>query len=439
MTIHANIDNILKLFKVPIRINRLIKNTVIKNSLIFTFFALLNNGINFLLTLYLADILPKSDFGVLNLFLTLILVFTVLIPLGTQGYISIIFFKKSKEYINKVVNGIFTISSCAFIGITLITTLVYPLTKPFLELPLLYILIAILICFLQILYNTTLEIYRLKEQPIKYGLISLFFVLLNVGLTYFLCVRQNYGWEGRAISQLISISICALLSLSILHRLGYRLNPSFNKNIYRKVLSFGVPLIPHSSSVWIRLGLDRYIINFFHGSAVLASFSYVYNFSGLILMVGTAFNASNSVLIFKSIRDENQLVTEKLRKQTIIMCFFFLGLSLISMILVVFLTHIFFPKYEDSNQYIFPLFLAAFFQCVYYLFVNYLFYFKKTKLLMYITFSISLLHFILSMIITRYSVIGLAYLNLLSNLIICSLVIYYSHKVYPIFKLKNHE
>jgi len=71
-----------------------VDNSFVKNSLIFTLFATVNNGLNFLLIFLLSGYLSKQAFGELNLFSTILLVFTTIIPLGTQGYISVIYYKK---------------------------------------------------------------------------------------------------------------------------------------------------------------------------------------------------------------------------------------------------------------------------------------------------------------------------------------------------------
>ncbi|WP_346086122.1 oligosaccharide flippase family protein [Sphingobacterium ginsenosidimutans] len=414
-----------------------VDNSFVKNSLIFTLFATINNGLNFLLIFLLSGYLSKQAFGELNLFSTILLVFTTIIPLGTQGYISVIYYKKNKKYINRIMNTIISLSLIVFLLFSFLFYLLPSSITNYMSIPLEYVYCAIAICFFQVIYLMLLEVFRLEEKPVKYGLLTMTFVGLNIGLTWYLCVQRNYGWEGRALAQFISSIICFGISIYYLRQLGFYIGFNVNRNHLKRITRFGLPLIPHSSTVWLRMGLDRYIINFFQGSSILGSFSFIFNFSGLILMVGTAFNASNSVFIFKNLTSGSPNISVKLKKQVLIMTIAFAVITVISMVVIYGIIKLFMPKYIDAIPYIFPLCAAAFFQCIYYLFVNYIFYYKKTKELMYITFSISIIHVILSICITRYTVVGLAYLNLLSNFIICSCVIYYSNKLYPILRKQN--
>jgi len=61
------------------------------------------------------------------------------------------------------------------------------------------------------------------------------------------------------------------------------------------------------------------------------------------------------------------------------------------------------PKYASAIPYFLFLSIFAFFQCLYFLYTNILFFFKRTQSLMYITFSFAMIHLIISLLLTRYS------------------------------------
>ena len=92
----------------------------------------------------------------------------------------------------------------------------------------------------------------------------------------------------------------------------------------------------------------------------------------------------------------------------------------------------FFPEYKGAVVFLFFQCLGAMFNCLYLLFVNYLFYYKKTKILMYITFSISVLHALLSYALTRYSVLYTVAIGALTNFLIMAGVFLYSRRVYKV-------
>ena len=191
-------------------------------------------------------------------------------------------------------------------------------------------------------------------------------------------------------------------------------------------------MIPHSASAWIRQGLDRYVINYFYMATQVGIYSFAYNFANIIQIIGLAFNATNSVYIYKNLANIEADTSRRLLKQTKVMTLFFAIITLCVYVGTSIFIPIFVPKYTDAISYLFPLCVGAFFQCVYYLFVNYLFYYKKTKKLMYITFSMSLFHVLLSVLLTRYSMMYTAYVTMIVNMMIVLGVFLYSRRVYKL-------
>lgn len=69
------------------------------------------------------------------------------------------------------------------------------------------------------------------------------------------------------------------------------------------------------------------------------------------------------------------------------------------------------------------------FQCFYLVYVNIIFFYKQTLKLMFLTVLVSLLHVSFSFVFTRYGVIYTAYISLVSNMLICIGVYWYSQKL----------
>ena len=428
--------NVLTSFKT--KISQLLESSLIKKGIMFTLFATLNNGLNFLLIFILSIYLSKEDFGVLNLFNVLIIIVSVLISLGTQSYFGVIFFKKTHDYLIRILNSILIISTVVLSFFVIIVLFFPTIISGFLGFSTQYQIYALILCYLQLFYTINLEVYRLEEKPIQYGVLSLIWISINFILTVVFCISLKNGWTGRVDAQVISAIVLFVINIIILYRKDFIKLKLPNKTHYLKTLKFGLPLVPHNSTVWIRQGFDRYIINFFHGAALVGSYSFAYNLSGIILMIGTAFNSTNSVYIFKKLTNEKvESINKSLSKQIYLMTILFAVITVVGYIISYFVIVLFLHKYLDAIQYLIPLFIAAFFQCIYYLFVNYLLFFDKTKTLMYITFSISIFHFILSFLLTRYSVLFTTYLSLISNFLICCFVIYYANNTFLLFNFKK--
>ena len=135
-------------------------------------------------------------------------------------------------------------------------------------------------------------------------------------------------------------------------------------------------------------------------------FSFALNMANLIMIIGLGFNSSNSVDIYKTLGDKH--LSNKDKKERLVylrktFTYIYLGCSCIIAFLGYIFVPLFFPLYTLSKNYFLILMVYGFFQCLYLLWTNYLFYFKKTRNLMIVTFGSSILHLVLSLLLTRYS------------------------------------
>ena len=133
------------------------------------------------------------------------------------------------------------------------------------------------------------------------------------------------------------------------------------KKIIIDTLKFGIPLIPHNISFWFRQGLDRNIINYFFTATEVGIFSFAMNFANIISIVGNAFNATNSVFIYKQLSNNNEKVQITLRKQEHLMFLFFLGLSIVTFITVSLFIPIFYLNIKMQSIYYLPYAYLLFF------------------------------------------------------------------------------
>jgi O-antigen/teichoic acid export membrane protein len=363
----------------------------------------------------------------------MIMVVSALISLGTLSYFGIAFFKKTYDYLMRIYSAILVISTGVFVSFGIIIAAQPTLLTNILGFGVQYQLYVLILCFLQLFYTINLETYRYKEKVIQYGILSLAWAATNFLLTVILCISLHRGWTGRADAQLISALAFFVVNLLMLRKKGYLKFRKPQRSHYAETLKFGLPLIPHESGVWLRQGFDRYIINFFHGTVLVGAYSFAYNLSGILLMVGTAFNAVNGVYIYKKLANPSENTAQILSKQIYLMSLLFGMIAMLGYFASRFVIIFFIPKYMDAIQYLLPFFVAAFFQCIYYLFVNYLFYYGKTKQLMYITFSISIFHFLLSLFLTKFSALYTAYIVLFSTFLTCIIIAYYANKTLRLF------
>ena len=400
----------------------MLDNIIIRRGLVFSLFSAFNTCIGFVIAMYLSQVLDPNNFGLINLQMTYGLIFSTIISLGTESYLSVNFYQFKTDYLSSIVFTILYISLIVFTIIFSLLLVVYMFCGDRLFSPTLFVS-AVANSAMSVVQNLALEVLRLNEKTQKYGLFVLSAGLLNVSLTVIFIYSYQRTYQARIISQLAAGLIMAIASLIILSRSGYlrmRLMPWSNVKI---MLKYGLPLVPHSSTVWLRTGLDRLYISHYLGSSSLGLYSFAYNLAGLLLMAGTAMNSVYSAGVFKNLsqggsKGEKNLLQEIYRLGVLFLILLVLGLTLGHLIVLNF-----FNQYSESRSLLLPLFVSAFAQCIYYLFVNYLLFYKKTKLLVSITFGVSVIHALISNLLSRFSLQHVACFQMLSSCIILFLVI----------------
>ncbi len=378
----------------------------------------------------MARYVQPESYGQLSLFTTMISLLSIFICLNTNGLIGVNFFTTTKEVIQKLLNVTLITSMLVYLLFVTGMFVLKPQFKDWIGLSTAFQFCAVSVCLLQLISSSLLDIWRLEEKVGRYGLFSFFTALSNLLLTVLFVILLKMDWQGRVYAQLLTCLLFSAISVVILIKKNYLKWLWPLKKDFVEGYKFGIPLIPHSTSFWLRQGLDRYIINSFFSQSVVGLFSFAYNFANIIQIIGFAFNVSYSVTIYKSLADINNLkVLKVLCRNCRYLIGVYLVISLAVGLLATLLIPIVFPKYNDCIIYLFPLCGGAMFQCFYLVYVNILFFYKKTKILMYITFGCSLLHCILSLLLTKYGVIYTSYISLFSNMLIFVGVYAYSKKV----------
>lgn len=381
---------------------------MLRNGSLFSLYSFLQSGISFILLIVLAKFISPADYGSMSLFNTASTLFGYFVGLNTAGYLSVSFFaNKQKEEFKKDFTAIIliTFGSSIFLCICILPFLsslsaLVSITPPLLIAAL---LIASFRIFLQILLNY----YRVQEKVIDYGIYSCSNSIFTALLVFTFVLYFKQGWHGYVQGQLVSLTLIAGMSLFLFKKWELYSFKGLSVERFKEIIFWGVPLIPHLAAIWIRQGMDRYIIEHNHTTADVGFFSFALNLTNIIIMVGTSFNNTFSVNIFKTLASDSAL-SEKiqiLKRQSRKIIMVYIAAAILIVLGVTVCIPIIMPNYSPAIKYFLILSLYGLCQCFYFQYCNYFFYLKKTKTLMYITFGSSLLHLSLSLLLTPYSLI----------------------------------
>jgi O-antigen/teichoic acid export membrane protein len=132
---------------------------------------------------------------------------------------------------------------------------------------------------LTIVSNIGLSFLRSQEKSAKYTLTTLsrFFLILGLN-TYFVLVLK-WNLFGILIGNLTAQAVVLLLLIPTITR---TINFSYSKSLLKKLLTFGIAVIPAGLAMWVMDLADRYLLNYFSGPAEVGIYALAYKFGYVI-------------------------------------------------------------------------------------------------------------------------------------------------------------
>lgn len=412
-----------------LKIQSALHNKNILNGGLYTVFSFIRQGFNFVMLMIVSAYIVPSEYGNLSLFNSCVQVMGFFMGLSCSGYFSVSFFKnKGKVFHNDVGIIVSLYLLTALIGVGLIGVFKGKLSS-LLGIPPEMFWLVVVISYFASQYDLLLNYFRVNEKVFRYGVIAVVFVLIYFSLSLFFVISQNQSWKGVVFANTIanvSLGLFAIIWLFKSRIVSFH----FSKERIKTIILWSLPLIPHLCSTWICNGCDQYIIKHFYTTYEVGIFSFALNLSSVIAVVGTAFNMTYSVNLYQILSSgDKEYIMDKTRRQKrtlylinlVSMAALTVGLSLVVLL--------FLPNYRPSLPFFFILILFAFLQCIYLIYCNYLFYYGATKKLMYITFGSSVIHLLLSMWLTRYSLYLTAIIYIAVQAVVVMLISFESRRL----------
>lgn len=390
------------------------------------------NGIKSLVPFLMLPILTihlsVEDFGILSLVEVVILFLAPIVSLNIASSINVEYFKLEKKEFRKYMTNAFLLSFISFLFIIFIFIILSKQISNILDTTNTIVLWLPLFALLRVSTQVVLSIFQVSGEPKKFAIFSIGQTLLDFSLSYIFVVFYQYGYIGRLEGIYIAFFVFSISSIYILYKRNFFSLPTLFYS--RDILSFGIPLIPHAIGGTIMAMSDRFFISYFYDNEYVGYYTASYQVSALMLLVGMSVNQAWTPLFFKMLKDKIEI--KKILNLITIVSMFFLFCMLIIGLLRDFIFDILVDKkFFIAKEYFYWLLLGFFFQSLYFLATNFLFYFKKTKLLASITFFGAILNIILNYIFVKYfGVIGVAYSTAITWFIFLFYVYIQSVKVY---------
>lgn len=254
-----------------------------KHSIIYGLGVAVSQVVGFFLIPVYTRYLTPNDYGTLEIFTATSSVLSVILTMGlTTALFRSYFFHDDAEKKKQVVSTAFL-----FLTVTsgLLTLLLIGLAGSFSSLLFgsaeytFYFRIIFLTVFCNTGVAIGLSVFRAREEPIRYSLVTVSQVVISIILNIVFVVVLHKGVLGILEAGLIAAALIYLsLMITLIRRAGF----SFSRDELKRMLDFGLPLVPANLSSWILTLADRYFLQFLSTTHELGLYSLGYRF-GLVI------------------------------------------------------------------------------------------------------------------------------------------------------------
>lgn len=406
--------------------------TLKKSIGIYSVTNILDKAVPFLMLPVLTHYLSPEDFGTVAMFLVLVSVLFPFIGLNIHGAINRQFIDKDQVDIASYIGNSLYILLVSTLIVGSLVLLSSNLIEKYFLVPKSWLMVVSIITATSMLSEVVLAIYNISHKPIHYGLFKILRTLTIYTFITILVVGFNQGWEGRVHGQFYGELIFSFIALYLLYHaklLSFTMRPDYIKS----TLKFGIPLIPHAfGAVMISL-TDRLLITNLVGIEETGIYVVGVQVGVIVSVLIGSIKQAWTPYFFDKLKTDLSISNKEIVKMTYTIILAILCLSMLFSLLVpFFVPYIVSHTFTRSMDYISWIVFAFAIQGIYHLFAGYFFYFRKTHILMILTFSVAIINLIISyFLILENGPVGAAQGTIISYLIITVFTWYMSNNFHP--------
>lgn len=359
---------------------------------------------------YLTRRLGPEGFGELSYYLTMLSLIGIFVGLSQEGAVTRYFYFYGKRALNTVVKAGYLFN--------IVISLVLLLGCWWFKAEIMaYVVLATMF---QSFVNVQLALRQCQKQPLKYIIIQIILSLTNVvftvaALEYFSQDLVAYRILAIVIANFTTFIIASLI-LGDLFKDNYRFTWQRLRLGLFYIFSFGLPLILHQSSFFVKGQLDRIFIYQQYSKAELGIYSAGVQIATVLPIVLMALNKAIVPYYYQGLKNKS-LTVEKIKKYTL----YSLPLSILPAIIGILLPEKLYllflgQSYVGSKYYVVMYLLGFGANLPYLILVNYFFYYGKNLLISKITMLSSIVYLVFLYFFGIFSISWIPFGLILSNI-----------------------
>lgn len=253
---------------------------VLSTNLIYAIGNAANSTALFLLVPYLVKVFTLEEYGAWSIFEVAILLLNMVMLAGLEiGLMREYWFlgdeKKRARLAGSTLLAVALWSGVWFAGGLLLVTSSLRISVPGVPLTLIEVLA---IAWLEAIFTFYLTLFRIREQASTFVLLSVGRMVLFIGLSIGL-VHSGYGLFGALMGRLGGTALM-VVGASVL---GFRyISLGLDIASLKRVIRYGLPLLPTNLASYILLASDRYVLQHFASLETVAVYTFAYRIAATL-------------------------------------------------------------------------------------------------------------------------------------------------------------
>lgn len=386
-------------------LKRLSSSSLLKNTFVYVFCDGINRAIPFLLLPFITHYLTPSDYGVVTNFNVYVQILSVFCYATTAGALPVMYYKLGRSEIKEYIFNMLLLNTYGTLMCMFIMLVSFVWVEHVLNISLMFQFLALLVVWFAGITNVSMLLWRCEEKPLSFGVYQISQSVVNALTTIFFVIILLLGWKGRVYSMAFATIVFGLISIYVLYKRQY-LNVKINGNHQKQMLVYALPLVPHALSFWFKSGVDKVMLTNMCSLAANGLYSVAMTWGSIVSMFLVSFNYAYSPYLYKKLARfdaDREGTKEEQRKLVRLIRYSFIGtlvfILIIWVISVYLIQVIYASSYHASLEYLPWVMIGQFFYGGYLMFVCFVHYTLKTKILGAITFSWSLMQIAITYIL----------------------------------------
>ncbi len=385
-------------------------SSVHTQNLVMYFLAVgINRGMPFLLIPLLTNYLNTEEYGIVSLAAVMVGLLKNIIGFNPSIFFITKFFTINEDELSGYFfNSIWLtiISSVFFLGLFFFFAIegnYFPGQHNF------FIFLIFITALLAVIETVVLSIIQMQKKGRVFLTFNLVSALLQISFIVIFVVIFRKNWQGKLLADFLAgLIIC--ITLIIYFSREFHRNRIFSLNKIQTLLTFSLPFLPHSISLWAMNFIDRFFLERIVGIQSVGLYSAAYNLGLGLMLIYDSLQRTWQPYFFESLSNNKDDEKRVIVKWTWLYYFFALLLFAIATCSVNLLVpYLFGKEFRNAIEFIPLIFLGYTFQGMYRAVAGYLYHLNKNGLLALITTSSAVLNVILNYwLISRNGPIGAA-------------------------------